>query len=288
MYHNYTEEELRSYCRTCLESLEMWARRLIHEKMVEKYGESYVDAKKQNGEYIIRTDTRKHVQFMQKKEPDRFQRAVDTLFVDDIIYFLCNQNWYKNLFKDALDHMYPEGYMELRTFLTRLVPIRNALSHGNPISVRQAEQAICYSHDFVEGLKKYYKERGLEQVWNVPRIIRITDSLGNAFENPKDGSLGRSFFKIKEPFYCGDSYSMSVEIDSSFDPSEYDIFWSINGVRAKNFINSNSFSITFSEKNVAQSTSLSCTIISKNAWHKYSSGYDCEIYISMTVFPPIT
>lgn len=59
MYHNFTEEELRSYCRTCLESLEMWARRLIHEKMVEKYGPSYVDAKNENGDYIINSDTRR-------------------------------------------------------------------------------------------------------------------------------------------------------------------------------------------------------------------------------------
>lgn len=286
MYHDYTEEELRSYCRTCLESLETWARRLIHEKMTQKYGTSYINAKKENGEYIIKNAVRQHIQSMQKKEPDRFHQPVDTLFIDHIIYFLCNQNWYKNLFKEALDHMYPEGHAELRTFLTRLVPIRNALSHGNPISTRQAEQAICYSHDFVEGLKKYYKEKGLEQVWNVPRIIRITDSLGNVFNNPVDGLIGWSIFQTKAKFHCGDSYSVNIEVDSSFAESEYNISWSIDGKNVPEFNDSKKFIITFSEANIAASVFLQCRIISKKSWHKYS-GYDCAVTLKMSVLPPM-
>lgn len=287
MYHNYTEEELRSYCRTCLESLEMWARRLIHEKMVEKHGKSYVDVKDKAGNHIIKTEIRNHIKFMTEKEPERFRREVDTLFFEHIVYFLCNQNWYKSLFKDAMDYMYPEGYTELRTFLMRLIPIRNALSHGNPISVRQAEQAICYSHDFVEGLKKYYKEKGLEQVWNVPRIIRVTDSLGNSFDNPKDGRLGGTYFRIEKSFYCGDSYSVNIEVDSSFEPSDYNIYWNYRGIKKEEFKDSRFFSITFSEENIAETFSIWCKVISKRNWHKYSDGYDCQIALSMTVLPSI-
>lgn len=33
MYYTYTEEELRSYCRQSIESLEMWARCLIHKNL---------------------------------------------------------------------------------------------------------------------------------------------------------------------------------------------------------------------------------------------------------------
>lgn len=287
MYHNYTEEELRSYCRTCLESLEMWARRLIHEKMVEKYGESYVDAKNENEEYIIKSDVRKHIQSMLAKGSGQFQRPIDTLFFEHIIYFLCKKDWYRELFKDAMDYMYPEGYMELMTFLNRLILVRNALSHSNPISIRQAEQAICYSHDFIDGLKKYYKDRGLEQVWNVPRIIRITDSLGNSFENPEDGTLGTSFFEIKTPFYCGDVYSVNVEIDSSFEPQDYNIYWTCKGKEMKKFENSPTFSLTFSEKHVAEELFIICTLISKKSWHRYSSNFDCKIGLSMTVYPPL-
>ena len=44
MFHSVSQEELRAYCRNCIESFETWARRLIHERMVEKYGNNYVDA----------------------------------------------------------------------------------------------------------------------------------------------------------------------------------------------------------------------------------------------------
>ena len=286
MYHDYTEEELRSYCRTSLESLEMWARRLIHEKMVEKYGESYVDAKKENGDYVINSETRKHIQSMFKKEPGRFQRAVDTLFFEHIIYFLCKEDWYREQFKDAMDNMYPEGYMELRTFLTRLVPIRNALSHGNSISVRQAEQAICYSHDFVEGLKKYYKDRGLERMWNVPRIVRIVDSLGNTFDNPTDFHGSSSIFIIPNLLYCGETYSVSVEVDSSFAQSDYEIKWMARDSNTKEYKNKDKFTITFLPKHVSERYYISCRIISKQEWHKYSGSYDCEVSLQLTIFPP--
>lgn len=186
MYYAYTEEELRSFCRRSIESLEMWARRLIHEKFTEKYGTEYVSHKTSEENYLIKKEVRDHIQRMLEKEPDRFHRAVDTLFFEHIIYFLCNPSFYGDLFEEALKFAYPNGCDEARVFLERITPIRNALSHSNLISVRQAEQAICYSHDFVDGLKKYYIERGQEQVWNVPRIIRLTDSLGNVFDNPTD------------------------------------------------------------------------------------------------------
>lgn len=288
MYYGYTEEELHSYCRSCLESLEMWARRLIHEKMVGKYGESYVDAKNENGDYIIKSETRKHIQSMLAKESGRFQRPVDTLFFEHIIYFLCKQDWHQELFKDALDYMYPEGYVELRTFLTRLVPIRNALSHGNPISVRQAEQAVCYSHDFVNSLKKYYKDRGLEQVWNVPRIVRAVDSLGNTFNNPTDSHGSSSIFTISSPLHCGDTYSISVEVDTSFPKSDYDIVWDASESNADEFKNKERFIITFTPKNVATCYIINCQIISKQEWHKHFGHYDCQVGFHLTVLPPLT
>ena len=37
MYYMYTDEELRSLCRQNIESLEMWARRIIHDQFTQKY-----------------------------------------------------------------------------------------------------------------------------------------------------------------------------------------------------------------------------------------------------------
>lgn len=286
MYHEYTQDELRSYCRTSIETLEIWARRLIHEKMVTEYGEKYIDVQINDNEPLIKKDICKHIKSMIEKEPERFKRPVDTLFIDHIIYFLCNPKWYGNLFKEALDYIYPQGKDEAREFLSRLVPIRNPLSHSNPISIRQAEQAICYSHDFVEGMKEYYKDRGEEQVWNVPRIIRVKDSFGNIFDNPTDGFTGKTIFKIDNELYCGDTYSVEIEVDSSFSKDEYLINWSMLPHNCNEFNNLTKFTVTFNTKDVAQNRYINCQLISNKEWHKYGS-YDNEITIAFTVFPPV-
>ena len=282
MYHEYTYEELRSYCRNSIESLELWARRLIHEKMSEKYGEDFIHHKT-NGEPIIKKEIIKHVDEMQKKDTIKYKNAVDTFFIDEIVYFLCHPKFYKELFKEALDFVYPQGKDETRHFFKKLIEIRNSLSHANPISTHQAEQAICYSHDFIEGLKEYYKRMGEEQVWNVPRIIRINDSLGNVFE-PEDSGFGWRFVDGIIELTCGDEYSLEVEIDNSFDKTDYSIEWTCFN-KKNHFINKNHIKLTIDENDVAIHTTIECKIISKKTWHKFSYYDDCVI-IRYTVLPP--
>lgn len=286
MFDNYTEEELRSICRKNIESLEMWARRLIHEKFREKYGTDYVDYKTSAENFLIKREVRDHIHAMTKKEKGRFPRAVDILFFEHIIYFLCNPAFHREIFQDALKYAYPQGYEEAREFLSRLLPIRNALAHSNPISVRQAEQAICYSHDFVDSLKKYYKKRGMEQVWNVPRIIRVTDLFGNVFDNPTETHGQSSIFTVPQEIYCGDTYSLSIDIDSSFSEEDYDIIWENHCKKVDNFFNAKNISLTFKENDVCQGHLLSCQLVSHKAWHKYQF-YDCEIVLRLTVLPPV-
>ena len=287
MYHEYTQEELRQYCRNNIESLEIWARRLIHEKMVEKYGDSYVSKQLEDGNYLVKSEIRKHIQGMMEKEPTRFHRVVDTLFIDQIIYFLCHPVWYKHLFKPALDYIYPQGKDEAREYLNRLVPIRNPLSHSNPITMHDVERAICYSHDFIEGLKRYYKDRGEEQVWNVPKIVKVKDSLGNVFENnTEDEGLLGVHFHLTQNMNCGDEYSVEIEVDSSFESTSYDIYWAFNGFRNDKFMNKNKFSITFTPKDVAMARIIWCWIESKKEWHKYGT-HDSKINLHFSILPPI-
>ena len=58
----------------------------------------YTGNLKVSDEYIIKKEIRNHIKTMLSKEPDRFKRPVDTLFMEHIIYFLCNPKWYKKLF----------------------------------------------------------------------------------------------------------------------------------------------------------------------------------------------
>ncbi len=285
MYHVFTEEELRSYCRRSIESLEMWARRLIHEKLTEKYGVEYVNHKLSEDNFLIKSEVRDHINWMLSSESNRFHRAVDTLFFEHIIYFLCNPQFYRDMFGEALKYAYPNGYNETRFFLNRITPIRNALSHSNPISIRQAEQAICYSNDFIDGLKSYYKEKGAEQMWNVPRIIRVSDSLGNVYDNPTDSHFGESIFQPLQTIHYGDTYSVNIDIDSSFQESEYDIIWQNQHHEIIEFKNNKHFVITFSEADISQSHMITCIIKSHKPWHKYQH-YDNKISLMFPVYPP--
>ena len=285
LYHEYTQEELRQYCRNNIESLEIWARRLIHEKMVEKYGDGYVNKQLEDGNYLVKSDIRKHIQGMMSKEPTRFHRAVDTLFIDQIIYFLCHPVWYKVLFKPALDYIYPQGKDEAREYLNRLVPIRNPLSHSNPITMHDVERAICYSHDFIDGLKKYYKDRGEEQVWNVPRIIKITDSFGNVFDNIDDEGQHYTIHNIPQTVRCGDKYTVHVEVDSSFLPDEYDIKWQTDKILSEND-NHSQLTYIFKPTDVSEHMYIRCKVISHKEWHKHKN-YDCEVSLHLQVLPPI-
>lgn len=285
VFYFYTDEELRSFCRQSIESLEMWARRLIHEKLTNKYGMGFINYKTSNENFLIKREIRDHILSMQQNNHGRFHRAVDTLFFEHIIYFLCNPTFYRDMFGDALKYAYPNGCQEARVFLERLTPIRNSLSHSNPISIRQAEQAICYAHDFVEGLKQYYKEKGEEQMWNVPRIIRITDSLGNVYDNPTDSHGQKSIFQPKQDFRHGDTYSVTVDVDSSFPETDYDIIWENQYNEVAEFKNKKHFVITFGDMDVSENHKIECTINSHKPWHKYQY-YDCQILLMFPVYPP--
>lgn len=286
MYHEYTQDELRAYCRTCIETFEIWARRFIHEIMEEKYDSDYLYAKLPNGDFIISRTVRNQVERMMDKEPTRFHRKIDTLFVEHIVDILCTEKLYKELFCHALLKMYPQGKEAVRTYLSRVAVIRNYLSHANPISIRQAEQAICYSHDFIDGIKQYYKDRGGEQVWNIPRIVKIKDSMGNVFDNPKDTNVSSSIFEVNADFHCGDTYSVEIEIDSSFSKNDYEIIWkNCRGTRVVEYDNSERYTITFDENDIAHHNVISCYIVQKKNWHKYRH-HDCEVSLLLTVLPP--
>lgn len=286
MYHEYTQEQLRAYCRTYIETLEIWARQLIHEKMTEKYGDNFIFLQLEDGNFLVQKEIRDHVSYMLSISPERFCKPIDALFIDQLVYFLCNEKWYKELFKESLDYAYSQGRMEASEFLKRLIPIRNPLSHSNPVTMHDVERAICYSHDFIEGLKKYYKHRGEEHMWNVPKILKVRDSLGNVFENAsEEGALG-AYFDLKQNFNCGDVYSVEVEIDSSFAFDSYNIQWAINAVEIKDFKDKTKFTVKFNSKDVGASKSISCLVKSKKDWHKYN-GHDSKILLHFAVLPPI-
>ena len=223
-----TETELRDLSRHHIDTFENWSRRLIDEIFKNHYGNDYFNFMLKVDQPLVRSTTKKRIEQRMKDNPGRFPRKIDAILMEDIEYFLCRDDLYDCHFKNILEPFY-SGVAEVRRVLERLIPIRNKLSHGNTISIHEAEQCICYTDDFVAVFKQYYSTIGKERDYNVPVFLRIKDSLGNdivredtryAWELHFYGHLAPEI-----QLRSGDQYKLWVEVDSSFDSSFYEIRW---------------------------------------------------------------
>lgn len=123
-------------------------------------------------------------------------------------------------------------------------------------------------------------------MWNVPRIISVSDSFGNRFDNFVDKNIDGTIFDINKAFHCGEQYSVEVEVDPSFDPNSYTIIWEFNKHDFNEFNNQTNITITFGMQDISTSSYLRCKIISNKEWHKYKY-FDCKVSLCLTILPPI-
>lgn len=295
-----TENDLRSVCRKEIEALEHWTRRLIHETLTAQYGQDYFTHKK-NDEPLIKGEITSRVNKMREENPDRFPRPIDAFFLGDIIYVLCKKPLYDAYFKDALCEAYPHGNEEVRSFLERVEVIRNKLSHANPISIREAEQVICYCHDVIDSLKAYYRRTGKEKEYNVPLFIRATDSLGNVFLPEKEGFPLKLYVDLSKPIpakeygvklRAGETYGLSVVVDPAFDPASYSLEWTVlSGLVGDNYkrkwkdVTQIEFPVV--NKTVGSSFEITCRLKTHKDWHKHNWYDDCFEVRVYTILPPI-
>lgn len=295
-----SEDDLRSICRKEIETLEHWTRRLIHDILTAQYGDDYFSYK-HNGEPLIKGEITSRVNKMREDNPGRFPRPIDAFFLGDLIYVLCKKPLYDAHFKDALCEAYPHGNEEVRYFLERVEAIRNKLSHANPISVREAEQVICYCHDVIDSLKAHYRRTGKEKEYNVPLFIRATDSLGNVFLPEKEGFPLKLYVDLSKPILAkdygvklraGETYGLSVVVDPAFDSSTYSLEWTVmSGLAGDNYRKTwkNVTQIEFPvvNKTVGSSFEITCRLKTNKDWHKHNWYDDCFEVRVYTVLPPI-
>lgn len=286
MYHEYNEETLRAYCRTGIEALEKWARLIIDRELTIEYGHNYFDSKMENDDPVVKKEINDKATNMMMKHPDRFKRKIDTLFLDEIIYLLCKVQLYKKVFKKVLDEIYPDGHAEARTYLNRLVPIRNKLSHSNPISIREAERAICYSHDFIDGVKSYFAKIGETQMYNVPQAIKLSDSFGGEYILENKDILETIKIvdenKTLRMINVGDRVSFRLTMDPSFQEDSYEISWQVkDGVCLKG----KEITCDITEDMVGTNHHIICCINQNKKWHKYGF-VDQRFIVVIQVLPP--
>ena len=283
--------QLRDVCWKDIENVEHWARRLINEIMIESYGEDYFNYSDDNGNRIIKMEIVRTLQSRIESDPRRFPRMVDALTLENIIEILCNQTLYDKHFKDALEYAYPCGPKDARHHITIIKDVRNKYTHLNVISIRDAERAICYSHDFIDSLKEYYQKTGKEKDYNVPTFVKFTDSQGLIHHFSSGGNnwfdLDTKCSNIK--LRSGDVYRVEVEVDPSFDSNGYEVDWCYEWKYDEETKVRNKLSIDIPVTNemVGRYLKISCSITTHKDWHKHGSYDDYFLYEIKTILPPI-
>lgn len=292
MFSSLGEQQIRDVCRHHIDTFENWSRRLIDETLKETYGKDYFNCMLSDDMPLIKTEMKKRIDQRMKDNPGRFPRKIDAMLMEDIEYFLCRDDLYRELFRQVLEPFF-SGQGEIRCVLERLIFIRNKLSHGNTISFHEAEQCICYTNDFVEQYKLFYELLGKGRDYNVPVILRIKDCLGNdlvredtrySWEIHFLGGGGRPKVQLRS----GDEYRLWLEVDSSFDPSFYEISWNVQRL-FEPFAKGKGCEIRFkvSNKEVSYAPTIHIALTTKRDWHRFHDEDD-RVKISLEqVLPPI-
>lgn len=288
-----SEMELRDLCKHHIDALEQWSRRIIDENFRRDYGDNYMEVEQQPGQPLIKSEIKRKIAERMEGNPGRFPRWIDAIVMENIEYFTCREDLYKKYYKAVFEPFYT-GLEELRAVLIRLTSIRNKLSHGNTISVHEAEQCLCYANDYIGCLKDYYTQLGKGKEYNVPLFTRMKDSLGNdTFRKetywPWSIYCTGSHGDPKVILRSGETYKVWMEVDGSFPENAYVISWSFECGNRKEQGKGSTVQITFSDNDVSFRFKIKFTLVTKNTWHRCSGKYDDIVEISSLrdVLPPI-
>jgi hypothetical protein len=282
--------DIRSICKEKIESLEYWLRRLIDNSLSPIYGDyfSYID---ENGNHLIKKELANKVEKRKNNEPSRYPRNVDAILLEDAVSIICKPELFKKYFSIALKQAFPDGREEAKTFLNRLLEPRNNLAHANAISIRQAEQITCYSNDVIESLKNYYRELGMQQTYDVPLILKVTDSFGNVFarnqcSNSASSGISLNFMDKPNMFLQpSDTLTLEVEVDPAFAVDSYTITWTSTKPWLSTEFTGTRAVIPITDKQVGESFDVHCNIISNKTWHRLN-GVDDRLILYYKVLPP--
>ena len=288
-----SEADLRRVCWEKIEALEHWLRRLIDDTLQPKYGD-YFSASDVKGNRIIKSSIAQDANARRDLEPQRYPRKIDALLLENAIDIICNPQLFGDNFREPLKHAFPDGRDEARTFLKRVSSPRNNLAHANAISLRQAEQIICYTNDIIDALKAHYRHIGMQETYDAPLIIRVTDSFGNSYSRSQlpgvhDGGVSKNFIEIPEMHLRpGDVLTLDIEIDPSYDQATYNISWSSTKPWSSEHPTERKVVIPITNRQVGQQFDVQCRITSNRDWHRMSMGADDFLMFWYKVLPPVT
>jgi hypothetical protein len=289
MFYNLNDSDIRNICKEKIESLEYWLRRLVDQVFTKKHGSAWADPT-EDGSSLIKKSIYDGMKKRTNREPNRYPRFIDAALLDDVIDIICNPKFYNQYFSEALKVAFPNGSEVARTYLKRLSEPRNNLAHANSISNRQAEQIICYSNDIIESIKMYYNDMNLEKEYNVPLILKLTDSLGGVFyRNQMGGDQGDQIAKnfIDDPKYHlrpGDTLTLEVEIDPAFSEDNYKIEWAYE-LDISNKKTGKKYVLNITERYVTQRFAILCSVTQLDQpWHRLGH-WDDMMHLYYKILP---
>lgn len=275
-------DDLRTLCRHRLETLELWLRRLIHDKLTAAYGHAYFEHEV-HGNHIFRDDMRRNAVARMQKNPDRYPRPVDALLLDDLVTTLCKEDLHREHFRHALSGAFPDGRVEARTFLERLVEVRNPLAHANSISDHQALRVFCYSQDVIKSITDHYESLGMGREFNAPTFVAFRDSVGHARDIAE--TKARLDF-LDTIFRPGDRLRVEVDVDDSFSTDTYTVNWVVANISNGESGSGSNFEILLTPRHVGEHFSIVATLKSIKEWHRHSN-FDAHLSVTYKVLPPI-
>lgn len=133
----------------------------------------------------------------------------------------------------------------------------------------------------------------MQQDYDVPLILKITDSFGQAFTRSQfgmchDGGIMKSFLDQPEYFLRpGDTLTLELEVDPSFPQDSYSLTWG----SAKDFsLSSQTGSrivISITNKHVGQQFDVQCRLTTNKEWHRMHMGADDFLMLYYKVLPPL-
>ncbi len=274
-------EEVAQICRRKIESLETWFRRLIQDILSNHHGSDYLNATDENGNYLVKKSIRENIEATYNRNQEKYGRMIDATLLDDSIKIVSNPVLYELYFKDALKSAFDDAGnlhspLLLKNFCERLIGPRNNLSHANPISIRQSEQVICITGDLISSIKKYYRDNGMEQDYNIPLILSCNDHLGikkyrNEFSSYTNGGKFINYGnQLEYTLYPGDSVSIAVDVDSAFE-GEYKTMFGVGGVAPNDF--ENHFIVDINESDIGQNYLIRVSVVNINPNKKWARMY---------------
>jgi hypothetical protein len=145
--------------------------------------------------------------------------------------------------------------------------------------------------DITEALKAYYARANMGQQFNVPTVVRISDSLGHVvhLSSSNRGSQGHAMMDYSNDpsvlLRCGETIALEADVDPTFDPKDYKIRWQVANISGGERMEGRKFVLVLTERHVSTRFCVVCTVTSHELWHKLGSSDD-QIDIAYRVLPP--